>query len=292
MSWRQLELRVAAEQLAQAEALLGLLGATSVTLSGAGPDEILEPAPGSAPLWPVTIVRALFPVGVDVERAAAVLAESLAEDTDIVASSLDDHVWREALCERPRELPIGARLLITGAGGASRPTERVVVRLNRGLGFGTGDHPTTRLCLEWLEAALSPGASVVDFGCGSGILALAALCLGATRAWAVDIEPQALEATTANAALNGLTGRLWVGAPEVLPVGTADVILANVLAGPLIELAPRFARLVEPRGTVVLAGILAEQYSRVAEVYSRHFAQLARRDRDAWTSIVASRPIR
>lgn len=276
--------------LPQAEALLTLLGAASVTLAGTGSDEVLEPEPGTAPVWPVTCIRALFPAETDLARVARVLTQSLGADVESRVVPVADAEWAGALTDEPREIAIGSRLLITGALDGVACADRTVVRLRRGLGFGTGDHPTTRLCLEWLEAELRAGATVIDYGCGSGVLAVTALRLGADHAWAVDIEPQAIAATRANAELNGVADRLWVGYPANLPTAGADVILANILARPLLELADQLAARAGRSGTVVLAGILAEQYAEVSAAYARHFSTLARRDRDGWVSIVASVP--
>lgn len=290
MSWAQLEIELPAQRLPEAEALLRLLGALSLTLvAGVGGEEILEPAPGRTPLWGHTRVRALFPADLDLQRAARMLTERFGADIAVAVTALSDAEWTAALAREPHRLAIGARLMIASAQDDTPERDRVVVRLNRGLGFGTGDHPTTRLCLEWLDTELVPGASVVDYGAGSGILAIAALRLGAARAWAVDIEPQAVQATLANGALNGVEERLWAGRPEALPTASADVVLANILAAPLIELARPLAALTEPAGTLVLAGLLPEQYGGVAEAYGAHFASLARCERDGWLCVIATR---
>lgn len=292
MSWHQLELTLPASQLPQAEALLALLGAMSVTLAGTGHDEVLEPMPGSAPVWPVTHVRALFPTDFDLSSAASVLAQSLGANVPIRTSTLVDAEWADALTEAPREIAVGSRLLITGVHGGRASAERTVVRLRRGLGFGTGDHPTTRLCLEWLEAELRPGATVIDYGCGSGVLAVTALRLGADYAWAVDIEPQAIAATAATAELNGVADRLWVGSPADLPSTSVDTILANILAAPILQLADRLAAYANQSGTLVLTGILVEQYPEVGAAYTSYFSKLTRRERDGWVCVTASEPRR
>ncbi|NNC63345.1 MAG: methyltransferase [Gammaproteobacteria bacterium] len=287
MTWQQLELQLPALHLPQAEALLELLGAASVTLLGAGPDEILEPDPGTAPVWTVTRIRALFAADADLDRVTRVLEESFGTGISVVAETLDDSAWTDALSAEPREQRIGNRLLITSSRDSHHNDGCVAVRLNRGLGFGTGEHATTRLCLEWLDAELTPGAKVLDYGCGSGILAITALKLGARQAWAVDIEPQALEATAANSTLNVVSDNLWIGSPERLPEIEADVILANILARPLIQLAPRFATMLSDSGTAVLSGVLVEQREEVREAYAAHFLELDERVLDGWVCLVA-----
>jgi ribosomal protein L11 methyltransferase len=288
VDWQTLELDVPAAQLARAEALLSLLGAASVPLAAGDGSEILEPEPGTTPVWAVTTIRAAFPASTDIERVAALLSQGLDDAVEISIAASTDEIWTDALTPQPSEIGIGSRLTICGAQHAPPIGNRTVVRLNRGLGFGTGDHPTTRLCLEWLDASLAAHARVIDYGCGSGILAVTALRLGAAFAWAVDIEPQALEATAANAELNGVGERLWIGHPDDLRTRDTDVVLANILATPLIALAPRLASLVSRRGTVVLTGLLPEQAGAVRNAYAAHFAALSRRDRDGWTCLVAS----
>ena len=289
MAWQQLQLQLPARDLPQAEALLELLGATSVTLLGTGPDEILEPDPGTSPVWPITRVRALFAADMDLDRISRVLADSLGAHNAITATKLDDAAWTDALSAEPREQRIGSRLLLTSSHLSQGDAHRTVVRLNRGVGFGTGEHASTRLCLEWLDATLTPGAAVLDYGCGSGILAIAALKLGARRAWAVDIEPQALEATVANAIFNGVGDNIWVGHPDRLPACEVDVVLANILARTLEELAPRIAALAGKTGTAVLSGVLVAQSPQIREIYAEHFYDLDERTLDGWACVIARR---
>ena len=239
------------------------------------------------PVWPVTRIRALFPADADLERVTLVLQESFGTSICAAAEALEDAAWTGALSVEPRELRIGNRLLITSSQDSHREDGRVAVRLNRGLGFGTGEHPTTRLCLEWLDAELTPGASILDYGCGSGILTIAALKLGAEQAWAVDIEPQALEASAANASLNAVCDGLWIGSPERLPTIQADVVLANILARPLIDLASRFAMMLDDAGIAVLSGVLFEQREAVRDAYSKYFLELEEVVLDGWVRIVA-----
>jgi ribosomal protein L11 methyltransferase len=289
VAWQVLELRLTAPALPQAEALLALLGAAAVTLAGEGHEEILEPDPGAMPIWRSLAVRALFPAEFDLARGTQMLSATLGDDVAITASQLADADWTGAVAAQPREQFIGQRLTIAPASAPPELGGRVVVRLRRGLGFGTGDHPTTRLCLEWLDAQLAPGATVLDYGCGSGVLAIAALRLGANYAWALDIEPQALEGTADNAALNAVADRLWIGSPAALPDVVANVILANILARPLIGLVARFDTLLGESGTLVLSGLLENQLEQVRRAYADRFAVLAAETRDGWVRLIARR---
>ena len=271
------------------DALLGA-GALSVTLTDAGEEPVLEPAPGETPLWPRLRVTALYDVETDPLTILALLSAlpggGPRPDT-VVVERLEDRAWEREWLSRFRPMRFGERLWICPGGQAPPDNDAVTVQLDPGLAFGTGTHPTTGLCLEWLDAQLRPGATVLDYGCGSGILAIAALKLGARRAWAVDIEPQALEATAANSTLNVVSDDLWIGSPDRLPEIEADVILANILARPLIELAPRFAAVLSNAGTAVLSGVLVEQREEIREAYAAHFLELDERVLDGWVCLVA-----
>lgn len=179
----------------------------------------------------------------------------------------------------------GRRLWICPGGQQVDVTDAVVLELDPGLAFGTGTHPTTAMCLEWLDGAPLRGRSVLDYGCGSGILALAALKLGAAHATGIDNDPQALLATDENAARNGLADRLTVLAPDVLADATFDFVVANILALPLIELAPRLAALTSPGGALALAGLLDEQAAAVAAAYRPWFDIRTYASRDGWTAL-------
>lgn len=285
MNHRLLTVRVAAADVAQAEALLELAGAASLSLGDAGDDPILEPAPDETPLWPDVEIRALFPRSTDLDAVRALLERSCASAHAFATGSLDDDEWRAAAQRGIPARRFGKRLWLAPADDPNVPAGLVGVKLHMGLAFGTGEHPTTALCLEWLDAALEPGAIVLDYGCGSGVLAIAALALGASRAWAIDNDEQALIATRDNARLNGCETRIVIGAPESLPALRVDVVLANILAGPLVSLAPALARVVVPGGSVVLSGILARQAPMVATAYEPWFERIATQERDGWTRI-------
>jgi ribosomal protein L11 methyltransferase len=230
----------ASAEVPRAEALVELAGAEAISLHDAADDPVLEPEPATAPLWPTVIVRASFAGDADLSTLCDLLRRACAA-SDISVTVLEESAWERGLRQVVEARPIGRRLWLAPANDKAEPTDRIVVRLNMGLAFGTGAHPTTALCLDWLDAHLTSAVTVLDYGCGSGVLAIAALALGASHAWAVDNDPQALLATDANAALNRVNDRLFVGAPESLPAVTVDVLVANILAAPLIDLAPAFA---------------------------------------------------
>jgi ribosomal protein L11 methyltransferase len=289
LNHRRLTLRVAAADVATAEALLELAGAASLSLVDAADDPILEPAPSETPLWPDVEIRALFPPSADLAAIRALLERSCGSAHAFAFSELDDDEWRAAAQRGIPARGFGKRLWLAPADDPRVPGGRVGIKLHMGLAFGTGEHPTTALCLEWLDAALERDTTVLDYGCGSGVLAIAAVALGASRAWAIDNDEQALVATRDNAHLNGCEARIEVCAAESLPALSVDVVLANILAGPLVALAPELARVVVPGGSVVLSGILARQSPTVAAAYEPWFEQIAAHERDGWTRIDARR---
>lgn len=288
MPWQQLLVRLDAGDVAQAEALLQLAGAEALILDDDGGEPILEPPAGSAPLWPRVLLQALFPVDVDLTAVAGLLGE-IESIGDIRVASLEDADWVNTWRQKITAREIGARLLLTPADHGAPSGGRQQVRLHMGIAFGTGEHPTTALCLEWLDAHVSPGHTLLDYGCGSGVLAIAALRLGAAHAWATDTESQALEATAANARLNGVADALWIGTPDALPAIAADVTAANILAGPLAELAGELAARTRAGGHIVLSGILEEQADGVVSAYTADFNAFEQAARDGWVRIAARR---
>ncbi len=285
MSRQQLTLRVAAADVPQAEALLELAGAESLTLADAGDDPILEPLPEETPLWRIVELRALFAAGVDLEPLCHLLTSACASLAPPHIGRVDDDDWRRAARRGFVARPFGNRLWLAPAEDPAVPAGRTGIKLHMGLAFGTGEHPTTSLCLDWIDAHLVRGAAVLDYGCGSGVLAIAALALGARRAWAIDNDPQAITATNDNARLNGCSRDLFVGAPGELPLITVDVVLANILAAPLVSLAGTFARCLAPGGKVVLSGLLDRHVAAVAAAYAPDFERLEHTVRDGWARL-------
>ena len=264
-----------AEQLSEA-------GAAAVTLEDAADQPIYEPDPGTTPLWQQTRVVGLFAVHDDVEALARQLC---GPSSRWRISPVEEKDWNRAWMDRFEPQHFGERLWIVPSWFEPPAPEAVNILLDPGLAFGTGTHPTTRLCLEWLDAHPPAGATVVDYGCGSGILAIAAAKLEATRVLAVDNDPQALLATRANAALNGVGERVEACAPNEPVEATADLLVANILAKPLIQLKPRFVDLLRPGGVLVLSGILSEQAQEVMQAYAADFVMHPPAEREGWVRL-------
>lgn len=286
MAWQQLTLDIAATDFPQAEALLRLAGAASIAISDAGDAPILEPQPGTAPLWPRLSVRALFDDSFDLSGIGAVLGP-LCRATRGPEPVTEEDIERAAR-QIVRPIEIGPRLTIVPADALDADDGRAL-GLHMGLAFGTGLHPTTRLCLQWLDRQLTDAPVVLDYGCGSGVLALAALKLGARSATAIDIEPQALEAARRNAELNRLESALRIGPPASLGRGPYDVVLTNILAKPLMGLAERFASLQPPGGQIVLSGLLSAQLDAVAARFGRWYRAQEAETLDGWCRLTGQR---
>jgi ribosomal protein L11 methyltransferase len=290
VSWLRLSLLIECADLAAAEEMLTRAGAQGLSVSDAGHSPLLEPAPGTTPLWDELAVSALFPASVDLAPVLALLRARFGDGAQPAVEALDEAAWRLQPHDVRPAVTVGERLAIAAA-QADAQSQRKLLKLNFGLAFGTGTHPTTALCLEWLEHEVGPGARVLDYGCGSGILALAALVLGASAAWAVDIEPQALSATHDNARLNDVAARLWIGPPSALPHVVVDIAVANILARPLLGLVDTFARCLTPGGALVLCGLLHEQCDAVERAYGRFFGGFERSYRDDWARLTARRRV-
>jgi ribosomal protein L11 methyltransferase len=272
-------------------------GALSVTLSderaspapgpashAACPGAVLEPAPGEIRLWPRTRLTALFAAEHAAPTLVIELARSIGVASDqLVVRAVSDRAWEREWLRDFKPMRFGSGLWVCPRHEAP-PIDGVAVLLDPGLAFGTGTHPSTALCLEWLDAHPPVGLDVIDYGCGSGLLALAALRLGARRAWGYDIDPQALLATRQNAAQNDLADRIEVCSdPTVLP--TVGLLMANILSETLRALAPRLAAHVAPRGHVLLSGLLDTQQSEVAEAYAAWFDMAPCGQREGWLAL-------
>ena len=330
MSFYEIEFPLAALNSSLVETALLEMGASSITFVDGGDEPVLEPKPGEVRLWSDTVVRALFQTPPDAESpesgavAAARNLEALAavRNLEMLAAVLGPHVTRTARVRAVKDqdwervwladwksMRFGRRLWVcpTAADPPEDPNA-VVVRLDPGLAFGTGTHPTTALCLQILDSLPVHGRNVIDYGCGSGILGIAALKLGAAHVTAVDLDPQALLATRDNAIRNGVSANIdvrgvdeqgvsehGVNAGSAGTPGTdaglqpAYCVMANILAGPLIELAPKLTAACEPGGYLLLSGLLKTQAYAVKAAYAHGFDMVQVVERDDWCCIYARR---
>lgn len=290
MSWKELRFPLSDLDADQVEATLDELGALAVTFEDAADEALLEPAPGEQPLWTQSGVRALFDAAADLDAVAGALWARLdVPAPDWQVARIEDRQWETAWREDFRPMQFGARLWVCPSGQTVPNADAVVIRLDPGLAFGTGTHPTTALCLEWLERRELAGATVIDYGCGSGILAIAAARLGAAHVYAVDYDPQALIATRDNAAANGVGAQISALLPDALPPLQADVLVANILARPLLALAEEFAAHVCEGGALALAGILATQRDTLRMKYAQWFAMNSGILRQEWALLEGTR---
>ena len=297
MPFLELSLVVRTEQQPGTEEALNDLGAQAITLRDANaqtPDEqaIFEPGVGELPLWPTITLNALFDASADRRGLAAALGELLPwlEPDQLTFADVADADWERAWMDQYKPMPFGQRLWIY-PWNIEPPEDdaSIVVRLDPGLAFGSGTHPTTALCLEWLDSLSLAGQTVTDFGCGSGILAIAALKLGALRATGVDNDPQALVASADNAMRNGVDQQLTLFLPQDNTAEPADVFVANILAGPLSELAPTFAAAAKPGAPFAISGILTGQQDELLQRYAEWFDNLRVDTREDWVRISGRR---
>ncbi|NOT85106.1 MAG: 50S ribosomal protein L11 methyltransferase [Methylococcaceae bacterium] len=269
MAWHQLSVitdEVSAPVLAD---YLTEIGAVSVTYMDAEDKPVYEPPLNAIKIWNSTRVIALFELAA---HPAVIRALIAFEFKDMPLQNwkqeiLEDQAWERSWMEHFKPMLFGNKLWICPTGMEKIEPNTVCMILDPGLAFGTGTHPTTALCLEWLATQSLQGKTVIDFGCGSGILAVAAVLLGAKTAHAIDIDPQALTATQANAEKNDVLAQIHCYLPENFSNEMADIVLANILAAPLIELNQTITALVKPAGQLVLSGILTEQAEAVSVAY-------------------------
>ena len=291
MSWVQLILTVDQCATDHLSDVLADIGALAVTLADAEAAPIFEPSPGSTPTWARTEVTALFAdqdsLGVALEQLRVAFAPTALPDYR--TETLPDRQWEDQWRQHYAPIDCGHGLWICPTGQAVDVSATTVVNMEPGLAFGTGTHPTTALCLRWLAAAPLEGCRVIDFGCGSGILGIAALKRGAAQVWAVDHDNQALTATRENAERNEVSERLEVLTPNDSLVEDSDVLLANILLNPLLDLVEVFARSLRPDGAIVLCGVLDEQVEQLRATYQSYFYLEDTCSLDQWSCVTGRR---
>ena len=294
MPWIQIHITAGKSEAPFLEALLEGLGALSVTLTDAGDEPQLEPAPGEEKLWSETIITGLFDATTDqhkLKQAVQQAARSQDIQLKIETELLQDQPWERAWMENFHPMRFGHRLWVVPRDQQppSDAQDAVIMMLDPGLAFGTGTHATTALCLQWLDGVDLHDKSVIDYGCGSGILGIAALLLGAESVTGIDHDPQALIASRQNADENGVLSRLTL-LPAGEPVNKpCDILLANILASVLVELAPLLTEMVNPGGGIALSGILHDQAEMVQQAYEENFELDPPQQLDDWILITGKR---
>lgn len=294
MPWLQIKIDTTPAHADVLEEFLLAAGANAVTLEDGDDQPLFEPIRGTTPLWQQTRITGLF----DAEQDTQVMIENLQNGWGAVFPDqpfpsprieiLEDKDWEREWMENFHPIQVGERLWICPSWKEAPNPQATNLVLDPGLAFGTGTHPTTFMCLEWLDQHDVSGQTVVDYGCGSGILGVAALLLGAEKAFGVDNDPQALVATRENTDRNGLPAeRFDVYYPGKISDVAADLMLANILAGPLIDLAPTIAALVKDQGRLVLSGILAHQADDVIAAYTPWFNFEPVRSKEEWVCLSA-----
>lgn len=284
MPWIQLTLNVSRDQAEKAEQSLLQTGALSVTFKDAEDNPVLEPAPGETPLWNELIVTGLFEADIDTLKLRQRIQTKFPQ-TELRIEPLEDRDWIRAWMDHYQPMCFGERLWICPTHLTPPQPDAINLMLDPGLAFGTGTHPTTALCLKWLDQSDVRGKAVLDFGCGSGVLTIAALLLGAEHADACDIDPQAIIASRNNAQTNQVADKIAVMRPEELPMREYDVVMANILAGPLMQLAAKLAAYTRSGGHIVLSGILNTQADDICQTYAPWFELDAPTMQEDWVRI-------
>ena len=311
MNWKTIGVAATGEEVDGLETMLWESGAVSVTLVDGEDKPIFEPGPGETPLWPSMTVTAMYEEDIDTDS----LAESLrGQGYEVLfTDEIGDRVWEREWLSQFKPMKFGEHLWVCPTGFTVDDTAAVILHLDPGLAFGTGTHPTTGLCLEWLDGHLIPGTRVLDYGCGSSILGIAAKLLGARDIIAVDNDPQALVATEDNAQRNGVQDDILTYLPDGFlaeraasdPVepengqpappfaekaaGQFDIVVANILAQPLINLAYQLSSYVAPGGDLVLSGIMSSQSDWVKKAYQLEL--LAEQELDGWICLHFKKPL-
>ncbi|MFQ2078612.1 50S ribosomal protein L11 methyltransferase [Aeromonas veronii] len=272
MPWIQIRINATAKTADKVSNMLLGRGAQAVTFMDAKDVPVYEPMPGETPLWGETEVMGLFDAETDPAPTIAFFQQIFGENVGYKVEQLEDKDWVREWMDHFHPMQFGERLWICPSWRDVPNPDAVNVMLDPGLAFGTGTHPTTALCLQWLDGLDLTGKTVVDFGCGSGILGIAALKLGAARVIGIDIDPQAIQASRDNAARNGVADQIELYLPADQPQDVeADIVVANILAGPLRELAPLIAGHGKPGSLMALSGVLESQAPELETIYGQWF---------------------
>ena len=272
MPWLQLKIQTDQHYVDPISDSLTELGSLSVTFQDAADQPLFEPPPGETPMWSDTLITGLFEADSDIEKISQQIRDQYPDHISALRSEiLEDKDWVREWMQDYKPMHFGYDLWIIPSHHAPPDPQAMNILLDPGLAFGTGTHPTTAMCLSWLAAHPPKDQAVIDYGCGSGILAIAAAKLGARSVIAIDNDPQALIATRTNAENNKVANTIECGGVDYPVPRPADCLVANILAGPLISLAERFSEICRPGGKIALSGILQEQAQLVREAYADWF---------------------
>ena len=287
MPWIQLRINTTSEFAEEISEQLEQSGAVSITFQDTYDTPVFEPLPGETKLWGNTDVVGLYDAQINTDELKAILN---LDQYSYKIEQLEDKDWEREWMDNFHPMQFGQRLWICPSWRDVPDPNAVNVMLDPGLAFGTGTHPTTALCLTWLESLDLKNKLVIDYGCGSGILAIAALKLGAKRVIGIDIDPQAIQASHDNAQRNNVDDKLELYLAKDIPDNLqADVVVANILAGPLKELEPQISKLVKSYGELGLSGILATQSSSVCSAYQIHFDLDPVVEKEEWCRITGKK---
>ncbi|MDX7850196.1 50S ribosomal protein L11 methyltransferase [Aeromonas caviae] len=290
MPWIQIRINATAKTADKVSNMLLGRGAQAVTFMDAKDVPVYEPMPGETPLWGETEVMGLFDAETDPAPTIAFFQQIFGEDVGYKVEQLEDKDWVREWMDHFHPMQFGERLWICPSWRDVPNPDAVNVMLDPGLAFGTGTHPTTALCLQWLDGLDLAGKTVVDFGCGSGILGIAALKLGAARVIGIDIDPQAIQASRDNAMRNGVADQIELYLPADQPQGVeADVVVANILAGPLRELAPLIAGHGKAGSLMALSGVLESQAPELETIYGQWFEMDPTAVKEEWCRLSGSK---
>lgn len=289
-AWKEVSVICEGSKADELSEIMFGLGAVSVTFQDAKDDPVLEPLPGEQRVWPNTQVVGLFEQGYDTDPVVSYLQHVYGDHYPIAAHDLEDRDWVRAWMKNFKPIKCGSRLWICPSWCQVEDPDAITVMLDPGLAFGTGTHPTTFLCLGFLDSLQElESKEVLDYGCGSGILAIAALKLGARKAYGVDIDPQALIASKDNAERNQVADRLELFDANNQKVEPCSIVVANILAGPLVELEPHIAELCVSGGRLALSGLLETQKDEIVAAYSKDFNIDYTKEKEGWMLVVATR---
>ena len=293
MPWLQIRVQSTPEQVPELEDLLLGCGAMVVTFEDVNDDPVYEPELNTTPLWNHTRITGLFEADADIEQIRPLIDEKANElNTDLATKIeiLEDKDWEREWMDSYHPIQFGKRLWVCPSWRDIPDPKAVNLMLDPGLAFGTGTHPTTALCLEWLDSLDCQNKTIIDYGCGSGILGIAGLLLGANSMVGIDIDPQAVQATQDNAQRNNIdSSRIEVKLPPYESDLQAEIVVANILAGPLAQLADTISALVAKDGQLALSGILSNQAQEVIDAYSPWFTINSVVEKDDWVRIVGTK---